>query len=74
MGQDSLLRRQKSLYCGYFTNKDDDYIFISIRCSNLSKTDSRALAKCKNAMTLSERGMSIVNEQFAYLDGVAEVL
>jgi hypothetical protein len=65
---------RKSLYCGYFTNKDDDYIFISIRYRNLSKIDLRDLANCKNSMTMSERGMSIINEQFAYLDEVADIL
>lgn len=64
---------KRTLYCGYFTNKDNDFIFISIRNINLSKEAIQLFTEYKKTMTMSEQGLAIINEQFTYLDEVAEI-
>lgn len=64
---------KRTLYCGYFTNKDNEFIYISIRNINLSKDAIQLFTEYKKTMTMPEPGLAIINEQFAYLDEVAEI-
>lgn len=61
------------LHCGYFTNKDNEFIFISIRNINLSRDDANIFNEYKKTMTMPQEGLAIINKQFAYFDEVAEI-
>lgn len=62
-----------SLLCGYFTNKDNEFIFISVNALYISRSEKDALMKYKKTMIMPEEGLKIIDEQFAYLDEVAEI-
>lgn len=62
------------LYCGYFTNKDNEFIFIAVGTTIFSNSDKDALGTYKKTMIMPTEGLAIIDAQFEYFDQVAEIL
>lgn len=61
------------LHCGYMTNKDNEFIYITVAARIFSEDEKDALIEYKKTMKMPAVGLAVIDKQFAYFDEVAEI-
>lgn len=65
--------KKDTLYCGYFTRKDNEFIFIAIRDKGIGKDGREAFSEYSRTLKMSELALTLIDKQFDYFNEVAEI-
>jgi hypothetical protein len=65
--------KKDCLYCGYFTRKDNEFIYIAICNKGIGKDGREAFSEYSRTLKMSELALTIIDKQFDYFNEVAEI-